>query len=310
MCSGLNLCGHGCAWRLQEGRWRGGAPTACVLPTASGAAAAAGRHQLPQYCNVNCSRCVEPLIKQGHSRAAAQHQAQQPAARHHLAAWKRLSYRSCVSIVLGRAAGAPSRFGSVQGCWCWPSRCCRCAWRSASRAWRPATSPCGWRPSSPMRSSCGALSRSGASCGAGRASSASASCTSNGCAWQTARAQHPPRDDQVRAPPANRVLATAAQGVQQRAVAAAAVARAATCPACCVACAVAVVSNHMGWPDILIHMARYFPAFVARDGTQHLPMIGLIRWAGRQHRRRGSRRAAHTCARRTSAQCAGSAAAT
>jgi 1-acyl-sn-glycerol-3-phosphate acyltransferase len=45
------------------------------------------------------------------------------------------------------------------------------------------------------------------------------------------------------------------------------------CPA-----AVAVVSNHMSWADILIQMARYFPAFVARDGTQNLPMIGLIRW--------------------------------
>ncbi|WIA44274.1 hypothetical protein OEZ86_007083 [Tetradesmus obliquus] len=39
---------------------------------------------------------------------------------------------------------------------------------------------------------------------------------------------------------------------------------------------VAVVSNHMSWADILIQMARYFPAFVARDGTQNLPMIGLI----------------------------------
>lgn len=41
--------------------------------------------------------------------------------------------------------------------------------------------------------------------------------------------------------------------------------------------AVAVVSNHCGWADILIHMARYFPAFVARDGTQNLLMVGLIR---------------------------------
>jgi len=32
----------------------------------------------------------------------------------------------------------------------------------------------------------------------------------------------------------------------------------------------------MGWADILIQMSRYFPAFVARDGTQNLPMIGLI----------------------------------
>jgi len=44
------------------------------------------------------------------------------------------------------------------------------------------------------------------------------------------------------------------------------------------AAAVAVVSNHCGWADILIHMARYFPAFVARDATQNLAMIGLIRF--------------------------------
>jgi hypothetical protein len=44
--------------------------------------------------------------------------------------------------------------------------------------------------------------------------------------------------------------------------------------------AVAVVSNHCGWADILIHMSRFFPAFVARDGTQNLPMVGLIRWVG------------------------------
>lgn len=47
----------------------------------------------------------------------------------------------------------------------------------------------------------------------------------------------------------------------------------ASCPA------VAVVSNHCGWADILIHMARFFPAFVARDGTQNLAMVGLIRCA-------------------------------
>lgn len=59
------------------------------------------------------------------------------------------------------------------------------------------------------------------------------------------------------------------------------------CYCCCAACAdltraVAVVSNHCGWVDILIHMARYFPAFVARDGTQNLPMVGLIRCASRE----------------------------
>jgi hypothetical protein len=41
--------------------------------------------------------------------------------------------------------------------------------------------------------------------------------------------------------------------------------------------AVAVVSNHMSWADILIQMSQYFPAFVAREGTQNLPMIGLVR---------------------------------
>lgn len=40
---------------------------------------------------------------------------------------------------------------------------------------------------------------------------------------------------------------------------------------------VAVVSNHIGWADILIHMSRTLPSFVARDGTQDIPMIGLIR---------------------------------
>lgn len=40
---------------------------------------------------------------------------------------------------------------------------------------------------------------------------------------------------------------------------------------------VAIVSNHLGWADILLHMARWFPSFVARDGTQDLPMVGMIR---------------------------------
>jgi len=39
---------------------------------------------------------------------------------------------------------------------------------------------------------------------------------------------------------------------------------------------VAIVSNHCSWLDILVHMARFFPAFVARDSTKETPMIGLI----------------------------------
>jgi lysophosphatidylcholine acyltransferase/lyso-PAF acetyltransferase len=42
---------------------------------------------------------------------------------------------------------------------------------------------------------------------------------------------------------------------------------------------VAIVSNHIGWADILIHMSRNLPSFVARDGTQDIRMIGLIRCA-------------------------------
>jgi 1-acyl-sn-glycerol-3-phosphate acyltransferase len=38
----------------------------------------------------------------------------------------------------------------------------------------------------------------------------------------------------------------------------------------------AVVANHVGWVDILVVMSRYFPSFVAREGTQGLPLIGLI----------------------------------
>ena len=41
--------------------------------------------------------------------------------------------------------------------------------------------------------------------------------------------------------------------------------------------AVAIVSNHCGWTDILVHMARSFPSFVARADTVQLTMIGLIR---------------------------------
>jgi lysophosphatidylcholine acyltransferase / lyso-PAF acetyltransferase len=40
---------------------------------------------------------------------------------------------------------------------------------------------------------------------------------------------------------------------------------------------VGIVSNHMGYCDILIHMANSFPSFVARGATKDLIMIGLIR---------------------------------
>ncbi len=38
-----------------------------------------------------------------------------------------------------------------------------------------------------------------------------------------------------------------------------------------------IVSNHCSWCDILVHMSRSFPAFVARDATKTTPLIGLIR---------------------------------
>jgi hypothetical protein len=43
--------------------------------------------------------------------------------------------------------------------------------------------------------------------------------------------------------------------------------------------AAGIVSNHCGWADILIHMSKYFPAFVARDKTEHMPFVGIIRCA-------------------------------
>lgn len=39
----------------------------------------------------------------------------------------------------------------------------------------------------------------------------------------------------------------------------------------------AIVSNHCSWADILVHMSRSFPAFVAREQTKSMPLIGLIR---------------------------------
>ena len=38
-----------------------------------------------------------------------------------------------------------------------------------------------------------------------------------------------------------------------------------------------IVSNHCSWCDILVHMSRFFPSFVARDSTETTPIIGSIR---------------------------------
>jgi hypothetical protein len=51
---------------------------------------------------------------------------------------------------------------------------------------------------------------------------------------------------------------------------------------------VAIVSNHISWADILIHMSRALPSFVARDGTQNIKMVGLIRCARARARARGA----------------------
>ncbi len=42
--------------------------------------------------------------------------------------------------------------------------------------------------------------------------------------------------------------------------------------------AAGIVSNHCSWADILVHMSHSFPSFVARSGTESLPLIGFIRW--------------------------------
>lgn len=41
--------------------------------------------------------------------------------------------------------------------------------------------------------------------------------------------------------------------------------------------AVGIVSNHSSWLDVVIHMSRSFPSFVARDATKQTPIIGSIR---------------------------------
>lgn len=38
-----------------------------------------------------------------------------------------------------------------------------------------------------------------------------------------------------------------------------------------------IVSNHCSWADILVHMSRAFPSFVARASTKNLLWVGLIR---------------------------------
>lgn len=42
--------------------------------------------------------------------------------------------------------------------------------------------------------------------------------------------------------------------------------------------AAGIVSNHCSWTDILLHMSRSFPSFVARASTKNLPWVGLIRY--------------------------------
>ena len=44
--------------------------------------------------------------------------------------------------------------------------------------------------------------------------------------------------------------------------------------------AVGIVSNHISWCDILVHMSHSFPSFVARSQTRKTPVIGIIRCAG------------------------------
>ncbi|KAK9868900.1 hypothetical protein WJX84_010033 [Apatococcus fuscideae] len=37
-----------------------------------------------------------------------------------------------------------------------------------------------------------------------------------------------------------------------------------------------IISNHVGWADILVHMALYFPSFVAKSGLRGVPLVGAI----------------------------------
>ena len=40
-----------------------------------------------------------------------------------------------------------------------------------------------------------------------------------------------------------------------------------------------IISNHVSWADILVHLEGHFCSFVARSNTQDMPLIGLIRCA-------------------------------
>eukprot|EP01024_Parvocaulis_polyphysoides_P042143 TRINITY_DN38616_c0_g1_i1.p1 TRINITY_DN38616_c0_g1~~TRINITY_DN38616_c0_g1_i1.p1 ORF type:complete len:375 (-),score=45.22 TRINITY_DN38616_c0_g1_i1:164-1288(-) len=37
-----------------------------------------------------------------------------------------------------------------------------------------------------------------------------------------------------------------------------------------------IVCNHVGWPDIFVLFARFFPAFLARAGTESIPVVGAV----------------------------------
>ena len=37
-----------------------------------------------------------------------------------------------------------------------------------------------------------------------------------------------------------------------------------------------IISNHVGWADILVHMALYFPSFVAKSSVRNVPLVGAI----------------------------------
>ena len=37
-----------------------------------------------------------------------------------------------------------------------------------------------------------------------------------------------------------------------------------------------IISNHVGWADILVHMALYYPSFVAKSGLRTVPLVGAI----------------------------------
>lgn len=46
---------------------------------------------------------------------------------------------------------------------------------------------------------------------------------------------------------------------------------------CVVLRAAVIVSNHVSYLDILVHMSHSAPSFVARGNTQDLPLIGVVR---------------------------------